>query len=41
MINKKVFALLQDVVGSPPRVNLLAENRDEVTAATDLADGDD
>ena len=41
MINIKLFTLLQDIVGGPPRVNLPTENWDQVTATGDLAGGDD
>jgi hypothetical protein len=41
MINIKLFTLLQDIVGSPPRIDLLTKNWNQVTAPSDLADGDD
>ena len=40
MINIEVSTLLQDIVGGPPGVYLPTEDRDQVTAAGDLADGD-
>ena len=41
MVDIKLFALLQDVVSGPRLINLPTENWDQVTAASDLADGDD
>jgi len=40
MINIKFCTLLQNVVGGPARVNLLAENGNQVTAMSNLADRD-
>ena len=39
MINIKNFTLLKNVVSGPPRIYLLAENGDKVTASRDLTNG--
>ena len=41
MVNIELLAFLQSVVGGPSWVNLLAKNRYEVAAASNLADRDD
>lgn len=41
MINVELSTFLQDVVGGPSCINFPTENRDQVTTASDLTDGDD
>jgi len=41
MINIEFLAFLENVLSSPPGVDLSAENRDQVATTGDLAYGDD